>query len=574
MSLLLLKPTFRSFRNGLRDLRHDSRRLSRVLFIGVLSIFFMAGIYFGTYWVLMHVQGFQSFAYLPPAMLLGLFFVFLFFLMVFTALVAAVSSFYYGSDLDLLVSSPIRFSQFFWGKTVGVIGASSWMVLVYGFPLLVAFGKYYGFSRSYLAAVLLAMPPLFVIPCALGACVAAVVAAVVPMRRLGGMLIFVTAGGALLFFSLLRNLVRSAGKDNTVDINDILHVVSIFSTPNAPWNPSYWASSVLGEQLVSTGSPWKAYLLLLYSTTCALLALSYLLLRTLHFRGFSRVRGLFRDESNVTADAAHSRRHPILSILDHFGTAGPFRAILYKDSLLLSRDITMVIQVTMLLLVIAMYLYFLEVQQLFRTLFPATTDRYWYFFLAVMNTCLEAFVIASLGTRLVFPSVSLEGKSFWVVRASPITLDDLLRAKLLSWFIPVGLALGVLFSVSTYLLGFGLLATVLKFFSTVIICYGILALAVGFGAYFANFTWDHPSELIARFGSLVFMLASVGLIAISSFFVWGVAYAAREATEPGAELATAWYCVTGTLMLLLYALHRILAASVLKRGARALEVIL
>jgi hypothetical protein len=47
-----------------------------------------------------------------------------------------------------------------------------------------------------------------------------------------------------------------------------------------------------------------------------------------------------------------------------------------------------------------------------------------------------------------------------------------------------------------------------------IMTFGLVGLAMGLGATFANFTWEHPSQLAASFGSLIYMLGSTVLILI------------------------------------------------------------
>ena len=43
-----------------------------------------------------------------------------------------------------------------------------------------------------------------------------------------------------------------------------------------------------------------------------------------------------------------------------------------------------------------------------------------------LNLALAGFVLASVAARFVFPSVSLEGRSFWLLRSSPLAMHDLL----------------------------------------------------------------------------------------------------------------------------------------------------
>ena len=62
----------------------------------------------------------------------------------------------------------------------------------------------------------------------------------------------------------------------------------------------------------------------------------------------------------------------------------------------------------------------------------------------------------------------------------------------------------------------------IKLFHNACICIGLVGLSVGMGAYFAEFEWTHSSELTTGFGSLVYMLISVLLIAFNLVLGAGV----------------------------------------------------
>src|ERR671920_2419952 len=46
-----------------------------------------------------------------------------------------------------------------------------------------------------------------------------------------------------------------------------------------------------------------------------------------------------------------------------------------------------------------------------------------------LNLVLAGFGLASIAARFIFPSVSLEGRTLWLLRSSPMPVKDLLWAK-------------------------------------------------------------------------------------------------------------------------------------------------
>jgi hypothetical protein len=64
--------------------------------------------------------------------------------------------------------------------------------------------------------------------------------------------------------------------------------------------------------------------------------------------------------------------------------------------------------------------------------------------ISFLNLALAGFVTAGVAVRFVFPSVSLEGKSFWILRSSPITMRRLLWSKF--WMLVVASSIAYRYS--------------------------------------------------------------------------------------------------------------------------------
>jgi fumarate reductase subunit C len=102
-----------------------------------------------------------------------------------------------------------------------------------------------------------------------------------------------------------------------------------------------------------------------------------------------------------------------------------------------------------------------------------------------------------------------------------------------------------------------------------VIAYGIVGLAIGLGAHFANFDWDHPSQLAASFGSLVFMLLSVVTIFINMIPPLILVFLRSERLS--AELSEGrWYLAVICAVVLLVYINYALVRSALSMGERSL----
>jgi len=97
-----------------------------------------------------------------------------------------------------------------------------------------------------------------------------------------------------------------------------------------------------------------------------------------------------------------------------------------------------------------------------------------------------------------------------------------------------------------------------------------VGLAIGLGAVFANFEWEHTSQLAASFGSLVFMLCSTALIALNVVPAMILIFL-RTLISFGYEFtALEWYSAVGSAAALLVYINFAAARTALTAGERAL----
>jgi ABC-2 type transport system permease protein len=147
--------------------------------------------------------------------------------------------------------------------------------------------------------------------------------------------------------------------------------------------------------------------------------------------------------------------------------------------------------------------------------FPAESQFYWKNVFFVLHCCVTAFFTSSICTRIVFSSVSLEGKQFWLLRTAPISVGEILRAKLIAWYRPIAAVSAVLLGMGIYVIEPRWDIVILFISMSFFVSYGIVGVGIGLGAHFADFSWEHPSQLILSLGSLLYMLLSSALVLIN-----------------------------------------------------------
>jgi ABC-2 type transport system permease protein len=140
------------------------------------------------------------------------------------------------------------------------------------------------------------------------------------------------------------------------------------------------------------------------------------------------------------------------------------------------------------------------------------------FFLAniipFVNLILAGFVLASIAARFIFPGISLEGRTLWLLRSSPLEMRQLLWSKFWVGTIPlVVLALVLVFATDVLLEVSGFMMAV-SIFTITMMTFAIAGLALGFGALFPKFNTENAAQIPTSFGGLVLMMASIALIGV------------------------------------------------------------
>ncbi|MCB0324584.1 MAG: hypothetical protein KDD69_13470 [Bdellovibrionales bacterium] len=507
-----IKPRVLAARNRWQRRDEDATMWIRNAVVLVLTAVIIVGCYSATLWVLQQTHTQLDFAYLHPRLFLGLILVFLFGMLLVTNLASALGALFMSRDLGLILASPLSSRRFFVGKWLEVMISSSWMTLVFLLPVIVAFGVFFGGGMRYAVYGILVLLPYFAIPALMAMCIATLIAAFIPANRKRELMALVGVMSLAALYWLTRLAVFTINDGTPIDFTDVLRIVSFLSITNVAWSPSHWVANCLGELLVPGGQPLGVYVVLLYAVTTAFFALAFIIVRLLHFEGFSRA-ALGKKSSKLDSRKSHQRYSRVLSFLDE-----PTRAVLIKEAKSTSRDITQSVQCILLLGLSALYVYLLNFQHLFQQALPISEERWWRMFLIITNICLEAFVITAMATRMVFPSISREGQSYWVLQSAPIDSRTFLRVKLLTWLIPIALITSVIFGASSIILYKSGWIALLKIAFNVVQCVGLLGMAIGFGCYFVDFNWEHPSELIASFGSMIYMVTAVVVILVNLGF--------------------------------------------------------
>jgi ABC-2 type transport system permease protein len=494
---LLLLPKWLTARS--RTMANERGRGVRFALLGTIGLAFWAFIYAVLYKLLVYFRGVPDLGPFLAGKLLGIILVGFFSILLLSNIITALSSFFLARDLDLLVAAPVDWLTLYGAKLLETAVASSWMVVLMAVPMFLAFGFAYSGGPLFALLVLAVFVPFLIVPAVVGTAITLILVNIFPARRTRDILSVIAvlaAGGVVLLFRIVRpeRLARPEGFRSLVDF------VTVLRTPTSPFLPSEWVQrAVLGWL---NNRPDYLPIYLLWSTAAAAFVIGSLLHRVLYMDGFSKAQ-----ESAQRWARNNFARRTGYAIFKPLGILR--RELMLKELRLFFRDTTQWSQLILLAVLVIVYVFNIKY-------LPLRGEGITFFLVNVipfLNLVLAGFVLASIAARFIFPSVSLEGRTLWLLKSSPMPVKDLLWAKFWVGTMPLlVLALGIVV-VTNVLLQVSDFMFAVSVFTISLMTLALCGMALGFGAVFPQFETENAAQIPTSFGGLLFMIASVGLIA-------------------------------------------------------------
>src|SRR5262245_56621644 len=154
-------------RNSL--MHHVRQHYWRLLLLTTVAGLVLIGDYLFFFRLLRHLSSMPGeLGPLLLAQLLMMIFLSFFSMLVFSNTVTSLSTIYLSSDLLVLMSSSLRFTNVFVSKFLQTLLYSSWMVVLFGLPIFIAFGLVQRSTLAYYAWLVPTLLPFLIIPAGLG----------------------------------------------------------------------------------------------------------------------------------------------------------------------------------------------------------------------------------------------------------------------------------------------------------------------------------------------------------------------------------------------------------------------
>jgi ABC-2 type transport system permease protein len=407
--------------------------------------------------------------------------------LILTSFTTVLTSLYLSGDTDMLLAAPVPMRAVFVVKFFG--GLILPYVLLFGLlgPALIGYGQGLGYGPAFYVGTVLALALLPLLPAGLGALLVMAVVRVVPARR-AREIVSVIGGlfGASWYIlnQFAPEVARNVGSVRTLESLRRLDV---------PLLPSAWA----GHALVAAGrGEWLALLAyggLFAGLSLAVFAGCLLLAERLYYDGWSNMAS---QGGKVRQKAEGKRQTPqaIPSYLLPFTFFLPAesRAILYKDLRVFPRDLRNLQQLIFPLALAGIWTF-----RLLTGAAPAgggSGAEFGRFLDAAGSAGISFFICLTISGALGGPSISREGRGFWLLRVAPISSLRLLLGKLVLAYLPFP-TVGVLFVLFLTALRGGTVGGVLRALALVLLVgLGASSISLGLGAAFPKLDWENPKQ--------------------------------------------------------------------------------
>jgi ABC-2 type transport system permease protein len=474
-----------------------------LLFIGVVSGF--AG--WGASFLLRPELSVRLTDWIVPALLLT----FVLVSVLVTGLGQAVKALYMSGDLDRLIVAPLRLRSVLIAKLLSRLPSHILILLFAATPAFIAYGIGVGAGPIYylLGAILLLVAPLFGL--AVGALIAMLLARVLPAKRLNELL---AASYALLgiTIAIAFQFPRFINYDNVSDDTTVAGLSGLAAALERLPLPQFWAARGLME------------LDALAPTAVGLLGLIAYMLLTI---GLFLAVALWADSLYLSGwlrtQSAGGKRRGLDEADAVFGGRSLPVALGVKDWLLRLRDPRQLVSLlggaVIMIVVVALSLFrgsggepgMLEAAQsgelsdlpggwamLGAAFSPGVIIAAWMLFMPVatlMNAASSA--------------LALEGGSFALLKAAPVSPREVWRAKTWSVVLPFILLFTLFMIGGWFLVRYSLAWLPYAFIAGVLLAWGLMTANVSVGFRYANLGWVDPRRMTTAGGGWVSLLLTL-----------------------------------------------------------------
>jgi len=205
-----------------------------------------------------------------------------------------------------------------------------------------------------------------------------------------------------------------------------------------------------------------------------------------------------------------------------------------KDFLSFVRDSGETSRAGFLLIVLALYVMIMRGLAAMRVMGPPEMQSW---VIALAFAAIGYFAL-TLGLRFVFPALSLEGKSAWIVWSSPLHLHEIYSWKLIFWSTAISLPLLLVGGLTVSLFGFPFWLGAFFLFAIICAVTALTSISLGQGCLYPNFRDRDPDTLSTSPAGLA--ATGLGLVYLAIVIRYVRAFALAQISTGALDIKSAF----------------------------------
>ncbi len=404
----------------------------------------------------------------------------------------SIGAFFADLDLDSYHAAPMSKTRLVLARWFKTFAQSATIVYIFIVPMFVAFARHYRVPPSFYPVALVNLALLLAIPVTLGALVIVALVRFFPVTHVH-QVVATIAMLVLVVFVLALRMSRPERLFTEVTTDELRAVLRTVELPSIDRYPG----TALADYMTSGGAPhalWR-----IAGTFGVLFAAFVLIARKVYFAAYVRAR-------ESMAPAALGAR-PLTRIIDRLlaPLSPPTRAMAAKEVRTLTRDVAQWSQLFLMAALLFLYLYNIR-------MLPLGGDAR-ATIVAYANLGMAGFVVAAICLRFAYPSVSSEGKAFWLLQSAPVSYRRFLLVKVFVYGTPLTILSLVLTAFADVLLHADPVVWIFTLLGASLLGVTLVTLGVGLGALAPNFGAENPLQVGLSLGGFGYMAVALGYVA-------------------------------------------------------------
>ncbi|HEV2719832.1 MAG TPA: hypothetical protein VG323_07410 [Thermoanaerobaculia bacterium] len=409
-----------------------------------------------------------------------------------SAMTAAIGAFFTDLDLDIYHAAPRAKSRIVLARWAKTLAESATVVYVFLIPMFVAYAQQYPVPRAFFPLVLANLAMLLAIPVTLGALAIVALVRWFPVRRVHQ----IVATLAIVVLTLAVVAFRVSRPERfftTLSTPDAVQMLKQIELPSMERYPGTALADLMVEGTGKSACPPQ-----IWGTFAIAFLAFFLVARQTYFAAFVRARESMAPVA-IGASALTRGIDRLLQPLD-----APTRALAAKEVRTLSRDVAQWSQLFLMAALLFLYLYNIRMLPLGGDVRAGIV--------AYANLGMAGFVIAAICLRFAYPSVSSEGRAFWLVQSAPVSYRRFLLVKVVVYAAPLTILAFVLTAFANVLLHADRIVWAFTLGGASMLAVTLVSMGVGLGALTPNFNAENPLQVGLSLGGFGYMAASLAYV--------------------------------------------------------------